>query len=94
MDENVKIYRVRYHIFRMGRLQSRIAQVIFRITGSPLIGQALKGLEPYAGKLARTVLRGGRGEIPLTYPVSSLKNASIPNNIKFSHDNRQYSGSD
>ena len=72
MDENVKIYRVRYHIFRMGRLQSRIAQVIFRITGSPLIGQAFKGLEPYAGKLARTVLRGEGGEIPLTYPVVQL----------------------
>jgi len=26
-------------------------------------------LEPYDGKLSRTVLRGEGGEIPLTYPV-------------------------
>ncbi len=26
--------------------------------GYPFAGMALKGLEPYAGKLARTVLRG------------------------------------
>jgi hypothetical protein len=26
--------------------------------GYPFVGIALKGLEPYAGKLARTVLRG------------------------------------
>jgi len=30
-------------------------------------------LEPYAGKLARTVLRGEGGEIPLTYPVVPFK---------------------
>ncbi len=35
------------------------------MAGYPFVGIALKGLEPYAGKLARTVLRGrklpGRG---------------------------------
>ena len=31
-------------------------------------------LEPYDGKLSRTVLRGEGGEIPLTYPVHSLFN--------------------
>ncbi len=28
------------------------------MAGYPFVGIALKGLEPYAGKLARTVLRG------------------------------------
>ena len=29
-------------------------------------------LEPYDGKLSRTVLRGEGGEIPLTYPVGAV----------------------
>jgi len=30
-------------------------------------------IEPYAGKLACTVLRGEGGKIPLTYPVRGIK---------------------
>jgi len=34
-------------------------------------------LEPYDGKLSRTVLRGEGGEIPLTYPVCDTKSYYI-----------------
>jgi len=34
---------------------------------------AFKGLEPYAGKFASTVLRGERVVSPLTYPVLSRR---------------------
>ncbi|MFQ6114569.1 MAG: hypothetical protein ACE5NG_10875 [bacterium] len=32
-------------------------------------GQPFEMLEPYEGKLSRTVLKGNRGASPVTYPV-------------------------
>ncbi len=42
------------------------------MAGCPFAGIALKGLEPYAGKLARTVLRGRK------LPGCATKNTDDP----------------
>ncbi len=45
------------------------------MAGYPLAGIALKGLEPYAGKLARTVLRGRK--LPGATKLKQLQNTNL-----------------
>ncbi len=68
--ESREVYGHRMHVVELvfGNIESNIGQSI-QLAWQEESGRTFEGLEPYGGKLSRTVLRGAKGRKTLSYPV-------------------------